>query len=100
MLINPSSGDLVAVLDWADSRLADPLFDVARLSLQHALLEQPFLDGLQIGNNSDLLRSYRVLWSLMSATWLAEHGYEEGSRSALQNLRTLVRDGRHHVHRT
>src|SRR5207248_1680335 len=77
VLVDPGPGGIVAILDWADSGFADPLFEVARLSLLDHDLEAPMLAGLGIDADADVIAGYRVLWSLMSGTWLAEHGFAE-----------------------
>lgn len=77
VLVDPGNGRIVAVLDFADSGFADPLFEAARLGLRHPELEQPFLEGLGIEPDSALRSAYRTLWSLMTATWLVEHGFSQ-----------------------
>jgi Ser/Thr protein kinase RdoA (MazF antagonist) len=90
VLVRPSPLRIVAILDSADSAPADPLFEVARLSLLNPDLEQPFLSGLGVATDTNLMPGYRVLWSLMSATWLAEHGFADRAAETIGKLRTLV----------
>lgn len=70
-----AGGRICAILDWADSGFADPIFEVARVSLHQRELAGPMLEGLGIEADDSLLDGYRTLWELMSATWLAEYGF-------------------------
>lgn len=88
VLVEPLSCAIVAILDWADSGFADPLFEAARLTVLNPGMEKPFLAGLRLVTDVDLMCAYRVLWSVMTATWLAERSLIGAAAESLGNLRT------------
>lgn len=90
VLVEPLALRIVAIVDWADSGFADPLFEAARLSLLNPELEDPFLAGVGIATDSDLMRGYRILWSVISATWLAERGLRSDAARTVGDLRAQL----------
>ena len=89
VLVDPLGRRIVAILDWADSGFADPLFEVARLSLVNRELAEPFLTGAGLANDPMLIGGYRVLWSVLSATWLAERGLTDEAGDVIGALQAL-----------
>lgn len=90
VLVGAGTGRVVAILDWADAGFADPLSEAARLSLLNPELEEPFLSGLGVTLDGELISRYRVLWLVMSATWLAERGYADRAGNMIGNLRASI----------
>lgn len=90
VLVERGAGRVVAILDWADSGFADPLFEVARVSLLNPELEEPFLSGLGVSADGEMIRRYRVVWLVMAATWLAERGHADGADDLIGHLRAQL----------
>ena len=90
VLVDPRTGTVVAFLDFADSCFADPLFEVACLSMLDRALEEPFLRGLGIAADRALLDGYRCLRLLMAATWLVEHDHPAHAATMMGALRETI----------
>ncbi len=76
VLIEPATQRVHALLDFVDTQPGDPLIDIAVLSLWDTGLARAVLAGYDaMGNEqTDLLRTYRLLRHLGAANWLTTHG--------------------------
>ncbi len=75
VLIDPATQRVHALLDFVDAQPGDPLLDIAVLSLWDPGLAGAVLTGYDaLGDEqTDLLRTYRLLRHLGAANWLATH---------------------------
>jgi len=76
VLIDPATQRVNALLDFVDTQPGDPLIDIAVLSLWDTGLARAVLAGYDARGNeqTDLLRTYRLLRHLGAANWLTTHG--------------------------
>jgi thiamine kinase-like enzyme len=82
VLVNPDDDSVVAIIDWADHGGADPMWDLAVLSLDDTAHVEPLLGGYgaNLGRTETepahaLLHLYRVLRWLGEARWLAARNH-------------------------
>ena len=76
VLVDPTTQEVRAILDFVDTQPGDPLVDVAVLTLWDAALTAPVLRGYgeDIEEAAALLPAYRLLRHLGAANWLVRHG--------------------------
>jgi aminoglycoside phosphotransferase (APT) family kinase protein len=79
VLVDPSSGRLLGVVDFADARTADPLLDLAVVSMDNGAPTAELLAGFgDAGRHAeDLIPWYRLLKRISSANWLHNQGRTE-----------------------
>jgi aminoglycoside phosphotransferase (APT) family kinase protein len=76
VLIDPETNRVSGLVDWADARIADPLLDLAIVSMD---VETPLADllagfGDAGSGTEELIPWYRLLKRLGAATWLRRQG--------------------------
>lgn len=67
--------DVVAVIDWADACVGDPMFDIAVLTGKHLHRLEDVLLGYGDAD-VDAVRGWWSLRRLGELRWLVEHGYD------------------------
>jgi aminoglycoside phosphotransferase (APT) family kinase protein len=90
VLVDPVTGRVAAIIDWADQGSGDVGWDVAVLTIDHDQRRDAFLTGYGANDElraalDQLLPLYGVVRLIGEATWLAEHGYP-----AADNLRRAI----------
>ncbi|MEV7598486.1 aminoglycoside phosphotransferase family protein [Kitasatospora sp. NPDC089797] len=70
--------EVTGVIDWSEAGRGDALFDLAVLTLGH---EEHLADvltgyGADAGVDTELIRAWWSLRSLVAVRWLAEHGFD------------------------
>jgi aminoglycoside phosphotransferase (APT) family kinase protein len=82
------SDEVSGVVDWSEGGQGDPMYDLATLTLAH----EEHLDDVNAGYggdvDTDVIRAYWALRSLMSTRWLAEHGY--GAPATFPEVAVLI----------
>jgi aminoglycoside phosphotransferase (APT) family kinase protein len=67
---------LTGVLDWSEARPGDALWDLATLTLGHEEHLGDVLAGYGIDADTDVIRAWWSLRSLLAVRWLVEHGFD------------------------
>jgi aminoglycoside phosphotransferase (APT) family kinase protein len=93
VIVDPRSGEIVAIIDWSDHGNGDGAWDIAVLNLD----DDSRLDALLDGYNTDvaererlarMLPLYRLVRWLGETRWLAEHGFAKDAVNALAHVST------------
>jgi aminoglycoside phosphotransferase (APT) family kinase protein len=79
VLVDPSSGRLLGLVDFADARTADPLLDLAVVSMDDGAPTAELLAGFGDAGPyaDDLIPWYRLVKRISSANWLHNQGLTE-----------------------
>jgi aminoglycoside phosphotransferase (APT) family kinase protein len=100
VLVDPSSGRLLGLVDFADARTADPLLDLAVVSMDDGAPTAELLAGFgDTGpHGEDLIPWYRLVKRIGAANWLQNQGLTERAHvevAAGQKLVQAFLIGRH-----
>jgi aminoglycoside phosphotransferase (APT) family kinase protein len=92
VLVAPSSGRLVGVVDFADARTADPLLDLAVVSMDDGAPTAELLAGFgDAGPHAeDLIPWYRLVKRISAANWLHNQGLPERAKGEVAAGQKLV----------
>ena len=90
VLVDPATGRIASIIDWADHGSGDAAWDVMVLTIDHDAQLDAFLRGYEANDDlraalNDLLPLFGLVRLLSEATWLAEHGYPTA-----ENLRRAI----------
>lgn len=70
------NGEVVSVIDWGDTGVGDPLYDLATLTVGHGEHLDAVIDGYGSDVDRDVIRGYWYLRRLGAVRWMTEHGYD------------------------
>lgn len=80
MLVQPPTGEVTGILDWAAAIIGDPLFDVATFSMGgpagdpiHDVLQPRLIDAYGADPHDPRIRVYRAIHHLSNAVWSVEN---------------------------
>lgn len=93
IIVNESTDNFLALLDFADAQAGDPLLDIAVLSLHDHKLAESVLSGypeIDTPNTPVLLSLYRLLRLTAEIPWLATKNFDiQVEQNKLEILRQL-----------
>lgn len=80
VLVEPSTGTVTGILDWADAIIGDPLFDVATFSMGgpagdpiQAVLQPALLAACDVDPDDRRIQLYRGIYHLSNAAWSVQN---------------------------
>ncbi|MCL7380398.1 phosphotransferase family protein [Streptomyces sp. 35G-GA-8] len=68
--------EVTGIIDWSEAGQGDALFDLAILTLGHEEHLDDVLSGYGTDVDTDVIRAWWSLRSLLAVRWLIEHGFD------------------------
>jgi aminoglycoside phosphotransferase (APT) family kinase protein len=98
VLVDPSTGAVTGLLDWAAAIIGDPLYDVATFSMGgpagdpiQGVLQPRLLSAVGVDPDDPRIRLYRAINHLFNAVWSVDNGVDSWTDDLCRAAVELVR---------